>query len=96
MIRLMPKHRRKRRLWDMYRFPGFQPSTTVKGIFGNPNARVIVLTRRPKKRAAERAAACSRDGTIGRREVCAIFPVAIEQFTWNWKSAALPAERVAR
>src|SRR5918996_3556675 len=52
----MPAPRRPRRLWDAYRFAGFHPSPTVMGIFGDPVARVITLTRRSKK-------AC---GTCGR------------------------------
>ncbi len=44
--------RRIRRLWDSYRFPGFRPSTTVVGIFGEPAARVVTLVRRSKKRGA--------------------------------------------
>jgi hypothetical protein len=44
--------RRKRRLWDAYAFPGFGPETTVRGIFGDPKARIVRLKRRSKKRAA--------------------------------------------
>src|SRR5713101_3951897 len=44
----MPALRRPRRLWDAYRFPGFQPSPTVTGIFGEPHARILTLTRRSK------------------------------------------------
>src|SRR5260370_6349339 len=40
---------RPRRLWDTYRFPGFCPRPTVTGIFGDPHARIITLTRRSKK-----------------------------------------------
>lgn len=40
-----------RRLADTYRFPGFRPSSTVHGIFGDPKARVVRLLRRGKKRA---------------------------------------------
>jgi hypothetical protein len=43
---------RRRRLWDAYRFPGFRPEQTVRGIFGDPKARVITLKRRSKKRLA--------------------------------------------
>jgi hypothetical protein len=40
--------KRRRRLWDAYCFPGFQPEPTVRGIFGDPKARVIRLNRRSK------------------------------------------------
>jgi hypothetical protein len=43
------------RLVDIYRFPGFVPQTTVRGIFGEPLAVVITLRRCRKKRAAEGA-----------------------------------------
>ena len=36
-------------LIDTYRFPGFKPLATVRGIFGDPKARVIRLVRRGKK-----------------------------------------------
>jgi hypothetical protein len=36
----------------------------VRGIFGDPYARVITLSRRSKKRSATRAAGNSRAGTI--------------------------------
>src|SRR5258708_34639963 len=44
--------KRRRRLWDTYCFPGFRPEKTVRGIFGDPKARVITLKRRSKKRPA--------------------------------------------
>src|SRR5712692_4802103 len=53
--------RKLRRLWDTYRFPGFRPSPTVHGIFGDPTARVIRLHRRGKKQAAARVAAPIKD-----------------------------------
>jgi transposase len=37
------------RLLDVYQFPGFRPKATIKGIFGDPKARVIRLERRQKK-----------------------------------------------
>lgn len=43
----MKKHKR---LWDSYRFPGFYPQATVKGLFGDPHSLVIKLKRRGKKR----------------------------------------------
>ena len=43
---------KKRNLLDEYRFPGFRPRATIKGIFGDPKARIIQLERRQKKRFA--------------------------------------------
>jgi hypothetical protein len=34
-------------------FPGFRPEQTVRGIFGDPKARVITLKRRSKKRLVD-------------------------------------------
>src|SRR5580693_8279329 len=41
-----------KRLIDLYRFPGFVPQPTVRGIFGDPLAVVITLMRRRKKQFA--------------------------------------------
>lgn len=40
--------KRRRRLLDAYRFPGFRPQATVQGMFGDPEARVVTLVRRGK------------------------------------------------
>jgi hypothetical protein len=37
---------KKRSLLDGYQFPGYRPRARVKGIFGDPKARVIRLERR--------------------------------------------------
>ena len=46
----MRNHGRIKQLRDSYRFAGFYPASTVTGVFGDPKARVIPLTRRSKKR----------------------------------------------
>ena len=43
---------KKRSLQDEYRFSGFRPRVTIKGIFGDPKARIMQLERRQKKRFA--------------------------------------------
>src|SRR5437870_3808337 len=40
--------RRARRLVDVYRFPAFRPRAAVRGVFGDPKARVVRLERRGK------------------------------------------------
>jgi hypothetical protein len=40
--------RKHKRLSDGYRFSGFTPSETVKGVFGDPKARIVQLKRRQK------------------------------------------------
>ncbi len=92
----MPKRHRKRRLWDIYQFPGFRPSATVKGIFGDPEARVIALTRRPKKHSAEVADFPIAHGTTGRYAACGISHAAIDGSTSIWKFAEFFVAAVAR
>src|SRR5271163_1544077 len=41
----MPKLTKTKRLRDSYRFPGFHPALIISGMFGDPRARVIRLTR---------------------------------------------------
>jgi transposase len=55
----MPTSRPARRLWDAYRFQRLRPSPTVIGIFGEPHARIITLTRRSKR-------ACGTCGQVQR------------------------------
>jgi len=38
-----------KQLEDIYRFPGFRPFRTLKGLFGDPKARIVVLRRRGEK-----------------------------------------------
>src|SRR5436190_1298382 len=45
--------RKQRRLEDAYRFIGFRPEPRVRGVFGDPKARIVRLVRRGKKRTAE-------------------------------------------
>ena len=88
--------RRKRRLWDAYAFPGFRPETTVRGIFGDPKARIVRLKRRSKKRAAPTAVVCIAAGTIARFGACAICPAATRASILRSRSGASVAERAAR
>jgi len=63
----MPKRAKKKRLSDSYRFPFFQPSVTVSGLFGDRHARVIRLSRRSKKQSAAFADSSEAAGTIADR-----------------------------
>lgn len=48
---------KERRLSDAYRFKGFSPQDKkVRGIFGEPQARILPMKRRSKKHAAENVA----------------------------------------
>jgi hypothetical protein len=66
--------KRRRRLWDTYSFIGFRAEPIVRGIFGDPKARVITLRRRSKKRRADVAAGSRWAGTIARSARCGICP----------------------
>ncbi|MGH2397818.1 MAG: hypothetical protein ACRDFW_12740 [bacterium] len=73
--------RARRELRDAYRFPGFTPSRTIVGIFGDPHARIITLTRRAKKQSAVLVAERTVRGTIGKSGASAISPVGTCAFT---------------
>ncbi len=51
--------RKKRRLEDQYRFGEFRPDPAVRGIFGDPKARIVRLVRRQKT-------ACGACGRLAR------------------------------
>ena len=76
-----------RRLVDEYAFPGFVPQAWVKGKFGDPTARVIVLKRRSKKRRAGVVAPFTRAFTIGRNASSVIIPAAAGGYSSRWKPA---------
>jgi len=88
--------KRKRRLWDAYAFDGFRPQPTVRGVFGDPKARVITLVRRSKKRFAAAAVAFTLGGTTGARDVFAICPAATLASIWRSRCGACNAEVVAK
>src|ERR1700746_2886782 len=77
--------KRSRRLWDTYSFPGFRPQQTVRGIFGDPKARVITLDRSSKKRLVAVAVVSRWGGTIARAAACAIFRAVTHGYFWNWR-----------
>jgi hypothetical protein len=83
--------KRQRRLWDTYAFPGFRPQYTVRGVFGDPKARVIILVRRSKKTLAAAAIESTRVGTTDARGAFAICPAATRASIWNWKCAGCSA-----
>ena len=50
--------RKYRRLVDEYRFPGFRPKARIKGIFGDPKARIIRLAQIKKNDLRNMLAQC--------------------------------------
>src|SRR5215467_11920898 len=57
--------KRQRRLSDGYSFAGFRARATVRGVFGDPNVRIVRLDRRSKKRLAVVADGSRMVGTTG-------------------------------
>jgi hypothetical protein len=68
----------------------------VRGIFGDPKARIIKLSRRSKKRCAGVADACIKAGTIAEFAACATSPAATCGSFWNSKCDAFFAGLVAK
>jgi len=79
--------RKHKRLWDLYRFPGFFPGQTLSGIFGDPRARLIGLIRRGKKLFVGPVAASIVPLTTGKSAEFATCPLERYGFIWRWRSA---------
>jgi hypothetical protein len=88
--------KRQWRLWDAYAFPGFRPRPTVRGVFGDPKARVITLERRSKKRSAAAVVEHTWAGTTGARVGFAICPAATRVFISSSRFGAFNADAVAK
>jgi hypothetical protein len=83
--------RKTLRLRDAYRFPGFRPEAIVRGIFGDPKARIVSLRRRRKKRPVAPAANPIAPITTASGVESATCPVATPACTWRSKSDASSA-----
>jgi hypothetical protein len=58
---------KRHHLADAYRFKGFRPQAgNMRGVFGEPKARILPLERRSKKHAAGNVALYRVDGMTGR------------------------------
>src|SRR4030081_3327556 len=77
--------KRNRRVCVTYSFCGFRPEPTVRGIFGDPKARVIKLNRRSKKQRVGAAVAPRWAGTTARSAGCAICPAGTLGYIWSWR-----------
>jgi hypothetical protein len=84
------------RLRDVYRFPGFVPFSSLKGVFGDHRAIVIRLRRRQKKRCAASVARSSFAITTNGLGVCAISPAGIDASTWRTRDGVSIARGVRR
>lgn len=88
--------KRPRRLADTYTFPGFRPETTVCGIFGDPKARIVTLTRRSKKHSVAPAERSTRVGTTASGDGYGISPAVTPGSTSISRSGGYVADAVVR
>jgi hypothetical protein len=64
----------KQTLLSLYSFKGFRARSKLKGIDKDPEARVITLKRRQKKRNARAAGKVHAHSMIPKSNACAIYP----------------------
>lgn len=87
---------KSKRLLDAYTFPGFRPLNKIRGVFGDPKARVVTLIRRSKKLPVAYAVWYIRGGMTAARGEFAICPAQIHVFIWRSRFVASIAEVAAR
>lgn len=87
--------KKSKRLSDAYKFVGFVPLSKIRGIFGEPLARVITLQRRGKKRSAAVVVEAFASFTTERPAWFAIKDAGIFTSIWNSKFGVLPARIAA-
>lgn len=75
-LSVQPSDHPQARLIDAYAFPGFRPLSRVGSLPNDPQARVVTLRRRSKKRPAASAAISRAAGTTTNIVWYAICPVA--------------------
>jgi hypothetical protein len=80
--------RKVMRLPDTYRFPGFRPEAVIRGIFGDPKARIVSLQRRRKKRPVAFAVNPTAPITTASCVAFATCPAATRACIWNSRSDA--------
>ncbi len=80
--------KKRRTLLDEYRFAGCRPLARVRGIFGDPMARVVVLKRLQKKASAESVAPRAGTTTTSGFAVSATCPAQMRESIWKSRFAA--------
>src|SRR6202521_1049820 len=80
--------KRQRRLSDGYSFAGFGAKETLRGVFGDPDLRILRLDRRSKKRFAAVAGGSGTAGTTGGCGRSATFRAQDFGLFWNSKCGA--------
>src|SRR5215470_11801570 len=94
--RILATSTKRQRLLDAYRFPGFWPVEDMRGVSGDPHARIVILVRRSKKRSAAGVDESIPDGTTASFAGLVIFRRAGCAYTWSSKCGALRAGSAAR
>ena len=84
------------RLLDEYRFPGYRPRADIKGVFGDPRARVIRLERVQKKRCVVVVVQFTGATTTRKCGEYGICPVGMRGFMWRWGFDGYGAARVGK
>ena len=75
---------KNKRLRGTYGFAGFVPLAAVHGVFGDPKAVILKLSRRRKKRCAVDVVAGVVVTTTADSSKCGIFRAETDVFTWKW------------
>jgi hypothetical protein len=88
--------KKTRRLVDEYQYPGFRPLSKINGVYGDPNAVMIRLMRRQKKRYVDVVERAIEAFMIIRSRRLETYPVGISGFIWQWRFGGWIAERVAK
>ena len=88
--------KKTKKLLDEYRFPGFRPKAKLKGLFGDPQARVIELKRRQKKPVVAVAGLLTGVFMTARYGKFATCLVAGSGSIWKWKYAGCFAASVGK
>ncbi len=76
---------KNRKLLDEYRFPGYRPMANIKGVYGDPKARVITLQRTQKKRYAAVVGRHIEAITTRRGDAYEICLAGMPEYIWKWK-----------
>jgi hypothetical protein len=82
----------KRRLQEVYKYPGFRPRARIGEAAGDPATLIVTLDRRSKKRSAAVAAEPGEAGTTAACGRCGTWAAVAIEFCWSWKSAVSIAD----
>ncbi len=92
----MQKIHKKKKLSDCYKFQGFHVEETIKGVFGDHNAKVITLKRNKKKQSVVNAARYISHGMIEKSAGYAIYLAVIAEYILRLKYGVLIAGAVVK